>query len=323
VVILRVLWAELAALAYAWPVPGPADHVLAWAAGVVARGARVTGITGLRQGGNPWLLRLERAGREYRAFLKTGDPASRRDRMQLSTQVAALAVAAEHGLPAPRLIAADLAAGEAGALAMVTTVLAGDSVIPRTPPAGRLRGLGAAAAAVHGVALAPRPDLPRRARTLPDVDFAAWRRSAGTTPLLARAEEVVAGLPVPGGATVLVHGDLWEGNTMWSGGRCTGLVDWDCAGAGSPGIDLGTLRFSAALYHGPAAAGEILDGWRQAAGREPADVAYWDVVAALTTVGDMAHCIAPPGDTGRPDLDPPTLTARRDAFLGSALSQFG
>ena len=28
------------------------------------------------------------------------------------------------------------------------------------------------------------------------------------------------------------------------------------------------------------AAGQILDGWRQATGREPEHVAYWDIVAA-------------------------------------------
>jgi hypothetical protein len=52
--------------------------VLAWAAQAVAPGARVTRAAGLREGGNPWLLRLERAGTRYRAVLKTGDPASAR-----------------------------------------------------------------------------------------------------------------------------------------------------------------------------------------------------------------------------------------------------
>jgi aminoglycoside phosphotransferase (APT) family kinase protein len=127
-------------------------------------------------------------------------------------------------------------------------------------------------------------------------------------------------VPVPGGATVLVYGDLWQGNTLWSAGACTGVIDWDAAGAGPPGIDLGTLRLDAALYYGPAAAGQILDGWRQATGREPEHVAYWDLVAALTTVGDMAQCVPPVLDHHRPDLDAPTLTVRRDAFLSAALT---
>jgi Phosphotransferase enzyme family len=195
-------------------VAGPGDQALAWAAQAVAPGARVTRAAGLREGGNPWLLRLERAGTRYRAVLKTGDPASARDRRQLRTQVAALALAHEHSLPVPRVI-----------------------------------------------------------------NFAAWRRSAGTTALLDRAERQISERPVPAGATVLVHGDLWQGTTMWSRGACTGVIDWDAPAAGPPGIDLGTLRLDAAPDHGPGTASHILDAWRQATGHEPEHVAYWDVLA--------------------------------------------
>jgi Ser/Thr protein kinase RdoA (MazF antagonist) len=59
---------------------------------------------------------------------------------------------------------------------------------------------------------------------------------------------------VPDGEPVLVHGDLWQGNTVWNGDTCSGLIDWDAAGAGSAG-----------------------------------HVAYWDVAAALCPVGDMAY----------------------------------
>ena len=49
--------------------------------------------------------------------------------------------------------------------------------------------------------------------------------------------------------------------------------------------------------------------------------AYWDLVAALTTVGDMAQCMPPLLDHHRPDLDARTLTARRDAFLSAVLTR--
>jgi len=126
--------------------------------------------------------------------------------------------------------------------------LAGSSKIPRLASAGHLRALGAAAGALQGVALAPRPGLELRTRALYDMDFAQWRTSAGTSQLLARAEDRIAGLPVPDGELVLVHGDLWQGNTLWTGDSCSGIVDWDAAGAGSPGIDLGTLRLDVALF---------------------------------------------------------------------------
>jgi aminoglycoside phosphotransferase (APT) family kinase protein len=44
-----------------------------------------------------------------------------------------------------------------------------------------------------------------------------------------------------------------------------GLVDWDAAGVGHPGIDLGTLRLDAAILFGLPAADEVLEGWGQAA----------------------------------------------------------
>ena len=40
----------------------------------------------------------------------------------------------------------------------------------------------------------------------------------------------------------LVHGDCWQGNSLWVGDELRGFIDWDAAGTGSPGIDLGTMR---------------------------------------------------------------------------------
>lgn len=309
--------------------PSPDEQVLRWAVRAAAPSARVVSATGMRAGGNPWLLRLAGAGSTCEVVLKTGDAAADLDRRQLLTTVAALELAVGHALPAPRLIAADLDGSAAGTVAVLMTVLAGSSKIPRVASAGRLRALGAAAGALASVALAPRPGLELRTRALYDMDFAAWRTSAGTSHLLARAEEQIASLPVPDGELVLVHGDLWQGNTIWIGDSCSGMIDWDAAGAGSPGIDLGTLRSDVALFFGSSplastglpAADEVLTGWQQAAGRPAEHVAYWDAAAALCTVGDMDYCL--PGDllgeVGRPDLNAELLTARRDAFLAAAL----
>jgi hypothetical protein len=113
----------------------------------------------------------------------------------------------------------------------------------------------------------------------------------------------------------------WQVLTMLRNGPAIlQQIDAEAAGAGTPGIDLGTLRLDAALCYGPGAANQILDGWRQATGREPELVAYWDVVAALTTVGDMTECMPPLLDHHRPDLDARILTTRRNAFLSAALT---
>ncbi|MGW3960955.1 phosphotransferase family protein [Amycolatopsis sp. NPDC005003] len=297
------------------------EKVRRWVSDVVGGGTRVATATGLRQGANPWLLTFEPGGRVEAAVLRLGDPADPGDRERFATEVAALRVAGDHRLPAAGLIAEDLGGSAAGVLAVLTTVLPGHSRIPPVASTERLQGLGAAAAALQAVPLAPGAALPLRTRSIADVDFAAQRREKGTTALLTAAEERLERLPAPGGPTVLVHGDLWFGNTLWSGDRCTGLVDWDCAGAGSPGIDLGGARFDAALMFGLPAAEQVLEGWQRAAGRRAERVAYWDVVAALGTLADMAFCVPALHDQGRGDLHADLLGQRRDAFLRAALSR--
>jgi aminoglycoside phosphotransferase (APT) family kinase protein len=292
------------------------EPVLRWAASQVGADARSVAVTGLRAGAGPWRLGLDRGGTLVEAVLRVGDPSSR---PLLATEAAALTFAEDHQLAAPRLLAVDLDGVAAGRPALLMTVLAGTSTIPAVASVARLRALGAAAGTLHRLATGPRPDLPLRRRPLADVDFVAMRRTAGSSPLLEAAAERVNQVPIPQGGTVLVHGDLWQGNTLWSGERCVGIIDWDAAGVGHPGIDLGTLRLDAAIVFGLPAAGEILEGWQQATGQAAAATAYWDLVAALTTPTDMATSLPVVHDHGRVDLDAATLNRRRDAFLHAAL----
>jgi aminoglycoside phosphotransferase (APT) family kinase protein len=294
--------------------------VLAWAAGAVGGGARVLTMEGLRDGRAPWRLRLDRGGGVVEIVLRVGSEATRG---LLATEAAALALAEEHDLAAPRLLAADLDGAAAGRPALVTTALAGHSVIPAVASPARLRALGAAAATVHAVSIPPRPHLPQRVRPLADVDFAAQRRSTGSTTLLDAAEQRIRDLPVPSSCAGLVHGDLWQGNTVWEGQVLVGLVDWDAAGVGHPGIDLGTLRCDTAVLYGLPAATHILEGWRQITGRATADVAYWDLAAALTTPADMTRWLPVAREHGRHDLGAVTMNHRRDQFLRAALEQVG
>lgn len=125
---------------------------------------------------------------------------------------------------------------------------------------------------------------------------------------------------MPEAETVFVHGDLWHGNTMWTGDSFVGMIDWDSAGAGHCGVDLGSIRLDAALMFGLPAAAEVLAGWQRATGREPDGTAYWDVVASLNTPADMVKPLPNLHAQGRTDLDAATLAARRDAFLQLALA---
>ncbi len=107
-----------------------------------------------------------------------------------------------------------------------------------------------------------------------------------TEPLLAAAQQRVAAI-VSNDPVGFVHGDLWSGNTLWSGAELVAVIDWDCAGLGAAGVDLGSLRCDAAMSYGLDASGHVLDGWQREAQRPAPSLAYWDAVAALSTPPDI------------------------------------
>ncbi|HEX6450065.1 MAG TPA: aminoglycoside phosphotransferase family protein [Trebonia sp.] len=292
----------------------PDAQVLNWASEVL--GTKVTVLRGLRHGGPPWLLR---AG-DREVILRVA-PAERA--AETATEVTAMTRAARVSdavLPAAELLGYDLAERTGYGL-VLTARAAGTSVIPPEPDPERLRALGAAAARISSVELTPSPELPVRSRPIEAEDFAGMRRAHGASDLLRAAEAAVAAARPESDYAGLVHGDLWYGNTLWDDGRLTAVLDWDCAGVGPAGIDLGSLRCDAAWCHGAEAADHILRGWEDEAGRPASDVAYWDTVAALASPPDMGWFPAEMAGQGRPDLTRQVMLERRDAFLDAALSQ--
>ena len=57
--------------------------------------------------------------------------------------------------------------------------------------------------------------------------------------------------------------------TMWDDDRLTGIIGWECAGLGHPGIDLGMQRCDAALVVGLSGAEAVLAGYESAIGDPP------------------------------------------------------
>jgi aminoglycoside phosphotransferase (APT) family kinase protein len=286
-----------------------------WAAQAALPGAGVTDVRGLRDGGSPWLLCVRRRDVELEVVLRVGNPS---DHSAMRTEMAALALAAEHRIPAPRVLAADF---DGVAPALLIEKVGGDSVIPLRAPRSRLRQLGSSAAAFHRIPVTGSADLPVRDRPIPGVDFASLRRAQEPPDsLLAEAEARVAAHQ-PDQASGFVHGDLWQGNSMWDGDRLLAFIDWDCAGVGPAGVDLGSLRCDAAFCFGLDAADDVRVGWEEAAGQPAADVPYWDLVAALSTPPDMGWFVGAIGGQGRPDLTQEILLSRRDMFVRAALER--
>ena len=295
-------------------VPLPDVEVLDWASAVL--GAEVTVLRGLRDGASPWLLRAD--GRQLVLRVARAERVA-----ETATEVAAMtcaARAANSALPVADLLGYDLAERTRYGL-VLTARLPGTSVIPREPDPERLRSLGAAAARISSVVVIPAPALPIRSGPIEAEDFRGMRRDQGASDLLRAAEKAIAATRPGDAQTGLVHGDLWHGNTLWHDGQLTAVLDWDCAGVGPAGIDLGSLRCDAAWCHGIDAAAHVLDGWQAEAGRLARDIAYWDAVAALASPPDMGGFVLSMSLQGRPDLTRQVLLERRDAFLAAALNQ--
>ena len=125
-------------------------------------------------------------------------------------------------------------------------------------------------------------------------------------------------MPPPQGRSVLLHGDVWGGNSLWNGDTCVALIDWKDAGVGNPGVDLGLLRLLMAMQYGMDAPAYVLEGWERTAGRPATDVAYWDANAALNTPTVVRNL--PGFDAVGAPLDAMAVTERRDAFLRNAVN---
>lgn len=292
--------------------PVPDAEVLEWAAAILD--AEVTVMRGLRDGGSPWLLR---AG-DREVVLRV---AGAGQVAETATEVAAMtcvAQVASAGLPVPDLLGYDLAERTRYGL-IITARMPGTSMIPPVPDPERLQALGAAAALISSIEITPTPALPARSRPIEAEDFPGMRRDLGASDLLLAAEAAIATTRPGDTRTGLVHGDLWHGNTLWHDGKLTAVLDWDCAGVGPAGIDLGSLRCDAAWCHGIEAAGHILHGWEAEAGRPASDIAYWDAVAGLASPPDMGWFPLSMALQGRHDLTREIMRERRDAFLTVAV----
>jgi Ser/Thr protein kinase RdoA (MazF antagonist) len=303
----------------------PTDATLGWVADVAAPGGRIVSAGPLAERTSPWWVRIESAAGPLTVVVRARVVGAESRRL-IEIESAALQAAARVGVAAARFVAADPMGTVASQPALVSTLVVGSSIVPRSASSDRLRALGRAAGAL--AVNRPPEGLPRRVRPLEDVDFyALWRARLSAlgsgsqtgepwrSALQALDEYDVATVP-----DALVHGDCWQGNALWVGEEFRGFVDWDAAGAGPPGIDLGTMRLDAALFFGADAMEDVTSGWVDMSGRSVADLAYWDLVAALTTPPDLLEWLPNLQRLGRPDLDAVTIAARREESVRRALT---
>ena len=95
----------------------------------------------------------------------------------------------------------------------------------------------------------------------------------------------VAAGPPPDDRACFIHRDYHPGNTLWSGGRLTGVVDWIGGSWGPHSVDLGHMRVNLAADLGLEVADRFLAAHRALTGfdHDP----WWDVASAVDCAPEM------------------------------------
>ena len=90
-----------------------------------------------------------------------------------------------------------------------------------------------------------------------------------------------------GAAPSFIHRDYpHPGNTLWTGGRLTAIVDWTLASFGPPEFDAAHMRANLALSYSLATADAFLEAYDTLTGG-PAYDPSWDIRAVLDWVAEL------------------------------------
>jgi aminoglycoside phosphotransferase (APT) family kinase protein len=150
--------------------------------------------------------------------------------------------------------------------------------------AGSSAGAGSGAGVRAGASPDPQPGRPPATPVVPP--YHRFYEPATLVPpawsdrpeLWERAFAVAAG-PPPEDRACFIHRDYHPGNTLWTGGRLTGVVDWIGGSWGPPSVDLGHMRVNLTADLGLAVADRFLAAHRALTGFDHHP--WWDVASAV------------------------------------------
>lgn len=282
-------------------------------------GSSIAGVHRLKGGLDASTHRVElvtRAGgrtrivvRRFDASAQWFDPATvEREKETLDSLVAT-------AVPAPEVLALDMAGAWLGVPTMVVTCLEG-----RPAPAPRWvewsPRLVEAMALVHEVepVVEGPPGLNPWLTGVPPRSIADDLWFERTWPLIIESRDQLAA----SGGDALVHNDLHPGNTLWSRRRVSGIVDWGAAGRGYPAYDRAYLRLDVSICIGLDAG----DGFAAAAHAlgQPLDHPAWDLVVALRALPTPDLWVSSYQEMGAP-VTVEQGRARLHAWMERAIAQ--
>jgi aminoglycoside phosphotransferase (APT) family kinase protein len=266
--------------------PHPPETVLGWVRDVV--GGRITSIRSMGAGSTT--LHAVDAGTDPVRRLvvrRFHDAARLRSDPWYSParEAAVLELLDDTEVPAPRLLAADPYGRICDVPALLVTRVPGRSAAMPWDMDAHLTAIAQALVRVHEVT--PEADL-RDYAPYHDRSVHGERRPpvwSGSPELWQRVFEAISGSApeTPGG---FIHRDFHPGQTLWSGDRLTGIVDWTTACRGPYSVDLARMRINLAIAYGVEVAERFLVVYQAVAGQDVRHP-YWDLLDAADMILDM------------------------------------
>jgi len=182
--------------------------------------------------------------------------------------------------------------------------------------------LAGAMASIHGVDVNTLPADYRRnpkPAELMDTRLTRWppRILEDLWQEVADALRVAAPVVISNGA-VLTHHDFWFGNTLWSGERLTGIIDWDGALIDDPAFDVGYARGDVQMVLAGDAPDRLLARYEARRGPLHA-VPFWDLVAVLPAFRWLSDWVVGYREVGRSELTDELARKRLESFARAAL----
>jgi aminoglycoside phosphotransferase (APT) family kinase protein len=207
------------------------------------------------------------------------------------SELRALTLAVEHGVPAPIPYWID----EDGIFperAVVTSFVEGRPLFDPQDEVDWAGQLAASLHTIHGITLGP-DDEDLFPRLLDDDPHRPWSETLEVIREHARGTELVARFHanrehLSREEPVYVHHDFWPGNTMWVDQRLEAVIDWEGGCIGDPALDVAYCVFDTRMLGLERAAEHLVDTYRQKSGRALPNLDYWYLQALARPMPDIA-----------------------------------
>jgi aminoglycoside phosphotransferase (APT) family kinase protein len=251
-----------------------------------------------------------------RYWLPDGDELS-----PAESEFRALALATDHGVPAPSPIWIDRI-GLFPERAVVTSFIEAAVLLQPSDPLDWASQLAETLVRIHEIVPGPEdrdvfPALPQGEGPHEDEgqEPIGWQHPLTEQLRTTRLDATSTLQPE---LPVYTHHDYWPGNTLWRDEHLVAVVDWEGGVIGDPAIDVATCSFDIAILGLEDAASHFVEVYRQLSARALPNLAYWDLMAVGRPLPDIAIWV-PGWQAMGIDIDVDEARDRHTALIEAAL----